>query len=220
MTIVQSVFMLRWTYGRVLHKLRETEAFKRVVDRMPIPGSWRRKMRELGSEMIPITWLNTPGWFSVVFVPFTLVTVWAATWGIAQSRRTTAGWTDVNLTWCGPLLLMSSSFLADEGTGSWRWICVLGLALVSVFNVAAVLAIVVQRLRAVNDFGTVAYNITNTNGCAPQGDISFLARGARSGDFKTIQAIQAFCSLSSIPIIHIVVLALTIRAMTKMRQTA
>jgi len=113
--------------------------------------------------------------------PIVVGIFWTISFATIEHRQATGGWlsaTDISITanftaWAieaGHLFIAYPFLLfwSFQGTGTW--------------------AIVIQRWKGI--VGSVAYLISDTNGCTPYADLSYLEQGARSRAFKIIQTVE------------------------------
>lgn len=126
-------------------------------------------------------------------VPIAQITLWMTTWGVAQKDHDTGGWVSANFASTGALLIPMIFWSVHVPSGPRRLVTSFLSALLS-FQVVATLVITAQRYSSANSFGTVAYNITNTNGCTPFASLGFLQKGARTPVFSSVQLAQAILS--------------------------
>ncbi|KAK0707932.1 hypothetical protein B0H67DRAFT_612485 [Lasiosphaeris hirsuta] len=147
--------------------------------------------------------------FVSFLLPFGITALWFATFGIAQSNYSSAGWISASLTTTTALLAtIIDWFVAvfvwgdsrhTQMSASWKSLVVVAVLLcIGSLEVAVALAAVIQRLITSTGYGIVAYSITDAHGCAPIGadnDFSFLQRGVRSRIFSIIQLAQAVYSV-------------------------
>jgi hypothetical protein len=122
-------------------------------------------------------------------VPILVSIAWATSFGFIQHGKATGGWISV-LDWTLTVLL---TFWASDV----KMPLVAGIfALFGVFQLAGSIAVVVQRWKGV--IGTIAYQITNSNGCTPAAGFQYLEQGARSRNFRILQTSELVYSFSVI----------------------
>jgi hypothetical protein len=84
--------------------------------------------------------------------------------------------------------LITSSDIGDAAGGCFG---LLGIPIILfvVIQWAGTAAVIGQRWNG-QSLGTIAYNITNANGCQPFNGFAYLEQGARSHAFKSIQTME------------------------------
>ena len=123
------------------------------------------------------------------FATFTCV-FWTISFGFVQAGGKTGGWLSVKA-WIFPLCLGLGVYhhgrFGSYGGGS--------LLSVGIFQWIACLSLIIQRWQA--DIGSIAYIITDFNGCtASETGVLFLEGGARSRIFRILQTVE-FAVISS-----------------------
>jgi hypothetical protein len=107
-----------------------------------------------------------------ILSPF-LFTMWTTSFGIAQHQVETAGW------------------LSVMGWALWFDLAHLVLGPFAlpmlVFQWVGSFAVIIQRWTS--GFGSIAYQIDNTNGCTPVDGLAYLQQGARAHSFKLLQTV-------------------------------
>ncbi|KAK0618897.1 hypothetical protein B0T14DRAFT_518229 [Immersiella caudata] len=168
-----------------------------------------------------------PNRLTPFLLPLSMISFWFTTFVTTQLNSTSAGWISTNLTTFAALIAtLIDAFIAIFVYGDSRrpspspsplphLIPIITLLSLLAFQTAATLAVIIQRLTASNEYGTIAYAITNTHGCTPNesGDFSFLQRGVRSRIFAIVQIAQLVYSV-------VVILALIPFALGKGRRMA
>jgi len=90
-----------------------------------------------------------------------------------------------------PMIIQSLSVNSDnKSVGVIAIVIIAGLY----FQIVATLTITGQRYSPTNSFGTVAYRITNINGCTPFDSLAFLQKGMSTHVFSSIQLTEAILS--------------------------
>ncbi|KAK5654612.1 hypothetical protein OQA88_7242 [Cercophora sp. LCS_1] len=148
--------------------------------------------------------------FISFILPFGITVLWFATFIIAQTNYTSAGWISASLTtmmallatmvdWFIAVFVWGDSRRTQSSASRWPVVVVGIFCFVGILEVACVLAAVVQRFMASTEYGSVAYEIADDNGCSPRGgdsDFEFLQQGTRSRIFSIIQLVQAVYSVA------------------------
>lgn len=189
-TMAINVVVLWWSYGSTKDILKQSQTVRKLVRILPygrqIVHSW---IQEESKNKPKLTWYPE-SWIFTFLVPVFLIGLWFAQFSVAEIRHVSAGWVDVNLTPAGPLILSIGYWVAVK-----KHCLALILAIVTGLHIGAVITIVVQRSVPVKGFGTVAYNITDSSGCVPVGNMTYLEGGARAPTFKAIQKVQIVYSI-------------------------
>jgi hypothetical protein len=107
-----------------------------------------------------------------VFLSPFVFAAWIVSFGCSQANHASGGWISV-LGWAPWYDLV----------GFYKDFAILPL----IFQWAASLAIIVQRWRGI--IGSVAYQITDLNGCVPHDGLGYLEMGARSRTFRIFQSV-------------------------------
>jgi hypothetical protein len=127
-------------------------------------------------------------WYKVCISGFiiTLTYVVAVSWIITfvhiERDKATGGWLSVL---SGISLFFSVLVLMDSGTRVFEVLPLFPLIFVIFLEVCGGLAVVIQRWAG--DVGTIAYTVTDLNGCTPFNGTAYLQQGARSHAFRIIQ---------------------------------
>ena len=122
-------------------------------------------------------------------VPILVSIAWAISFGFIQHDKATGGWISV-LDWTLTVLL--TAWAAEVELPLVAWI----FALFGIFQLAGSIAVVAQRWKG--EIGTIAYQITHSNGCTPAAGFRYLEQGARSRNFRIIQTVELVYSFSVI----------------------
>jgi hypothetical protein len=139
-------------------------------------------------------WLTFIGQF---LIPFILLVDWIISFFVAEKTNEGAGWVSVNLLSYFSLVcvLTQLTYADDSGfDGSQEAAMVLSqLVAILGFLIGKIQffgSLIVMGQRWSSGLGSVAYNITDTNGCMPHHGLAYLEKGARSHAFKSIQTVQ------------------------------
>ena len=122
-------------------------------------------------------------------VPILVSIAWASSFGFIQHDKATGGWISV-LDWTLTVLLTVWATEVQLPLVAWIF------AIFGIFQLAGSIAVIAQRWKG--EIGTIAYQITNSNGCTPAAGFRYLEQGARSRNFRIIQTTELVYSFSVI----------------------
>ena len=136
--------------------------------------------------------------WGVFHIAFTVLlgVMWLISFGTIESEKATGGWLSIiggyNL-----FFFAAGTFSLEKPTKTEKvlWWFILPLMVVQVFGC---LAVIVQRWEGA--VGSIAYNVTDLNGCTPFNGTAYLEKGARSEAFRIIQTVEVVFGDLSIPL--------------------
>jgi hypothetical protein len=111
---------------------------------------------------------------------------WTVAFVTIEVEKSTAGWLAAL---SGLSLLFSLVALMGSDTENWEGYLFYPLVFFMVLEVFGGWAVLIQRWSG--KVGTIAYMVTDLNGCTPSNGIPYLQQGARSRAFRIIQTCEA-----------------------------
>jgi len=141
---------------------------------------------------------STPGDSALTFFallwPVLVDIAWTTTFAFIENEKKTGGWISVV---DGSITAIIMAWAAEDENMALYVV----FSLFGGFQGAGALAVVIQRWKGAA--GTVAYLITDDNGCTPINGFGYLQQGARSRDFRILQTVEFFYSGIIITIVYI-----------------
>jgi hypothetical protein len=125
------------------------------------------------------------GRFAFVFTFINAIS-WTVAFVTIQTEKDTAGWLSVL---SGLSLIFAFVALWGSEIEKWKGYLASPLLVFMLLEIFGGWAVLIQRWSG--DVGTIAYMITDLNGCTPSNGIAYLQKGARSRAFRIIQTCEA-----------------------------
>ena len=119
--------------------------------------------------------------FFVLIGPVLIDIAWTTTFAFIEIDKHTGGWISVV---DGSISALLMAWAAEDENHLLFWL----FALFGSFQGTASFAVVIQRWK--QQVGSIAYLITDNNGCTPLNGFQYLQQGARSRAFKIIQTVE------------------------------
>lgn len=137
----------------------------------PPINCWSSQTYEVNGRVVSRTTITPFNILQLIMSPFLFV-AWVVAFGMTESSPKTGGWMSV-LGW-------AMWFDLFQFYNVFTYIPL-------IFQWPASLALTIQRWHG--GLGSVAYQVTNLNGCSPHQGLDFLQQGARSHQFRILQTV-------------------------------
>ena len=137
----------------------------------PPINCWSSETHVVNGQVVSHKTITPFNVLQLIMSPFLFVT-WVVAFGMIESSPKTGGWMSV-LGWAMWFDLFQFYTVFAFIPLSFQW--------------SASLALTIQRWRG--SLGSVAYQVTNLNGCTPYQGLDFLQKGARSHQFRILQTV-------------------------------